>query len=227
MITDICGMYILLVAATTLEIQPTARFLQEAGFRLGAHEAGILITGVGGLATTHSLMRSFAERRPDLVIQAGIAGAFKAIGEVLTVKEEVLDIGVWEDGRFKTLFDLGLAEKDALPFSEGMLVNPHRQWLDLAGFPQVRGYSVNEISTDRRRIDHLQQNVLSAVETMEGGALHYTCLQEQIPFLQLRSVSNLVGERDKTKWDIPTAVRQLNEALTGLLHKLAALKTLE
>jgi futalosine hydrolase len=52
---------------------------------------------------------------------------------------------------------------------------------------------------------------------MEGAALHYVCLQSGVPFLQLRSVSNTVGVRDKTKWDIKLAITRLNETLIPLL----------
>jgi futalosine hydrolase len=31
---------------------------------------------------------------------------------------------------------------------------------------------------------------------MEGAALHFVCLQEDISFIQLRAISNFVGERD-------------------------------
>lgn len=216
-------MHILLAAATTLEIQPTTRFLEKGGFRLGSHKISLLSTGVGALATTHSLMRQTREQRPDLVIQAGIAGCFtrKEPGEVLVIKEELLDLGVWEADGFKNLFDLQLAGRDSLPFSNGLLINPFATLLQLTALEQARGFSVNEITTDPGRIHWLQQNYSPVVESMEGGALHYTCLLEGIPFLQLRSVSNAIGVRDKAKWDIPAAVRRLNEELIHLLSQLA------
>ena len=55
---------------------------------------------------------------------------------------------------------------------------------------------------------------------MEGGPLHYVCLQMGVPFLQLRSVSNTVGVRDKTQWNIPLAIARLNEELIDLFKKL-------
>jgi futalosine hydrolase len=55
---------------------------------------------------------------------------------------------------------------------------------------------------------------------MEGAAFHYVCLLEKIPFLQLRSISNLIGERDKTKWKMEKAIQNLNENLISLLNKL-------
>jgi futalosine hydrolase len=223
MITDICVMHILLVAATTIEIQSTTSWLEGRGFRLAGHEITVLTTGVGSLATLYSLLKQVQVRRPDLVIQAGIAGCFtgKKPGEAVIVKEEMPDLGVWEEGRFRTIFDLGLADAGASPFSGGLLINPYKKLLALSGLRQVRAISVNEITTDAVRIGWYQQNGSPIVESMEGGALHYVCLQENIPFLQIRSVSNEVGVRDKTKWDIPTAVRRLNEKLMGLLERLA------
>ena len=55
-------------------------------------------------------------------------------------------------------------------------------------------------------------------ETMEGAALHYVCLQQNLPFLQIRSISNEVGERDKSKWKIKEAVEDLNSELIKLLN---------
>ncbi len=48
---------------------------------------------------------------------------------------------------------------------------------------------------------------------MEGAAFHYACLQENIPFLQLRSISNYVEVRDKSKWKIQLAIKELNDTL--------------
>jgi futalosine hydrolase len=58
------------------------------------------------------------------------------------------------------------------------------------------------------------------IETMEGAALHYICLQENVPFLQLRSISNYVGERNKEKWKLKEAIDNLNEALVKIVDKL-------
>jgi futalosine hydrolase len=218
-------MTILLAAATTIEIQPTADFLERSGFRLGSHKISVLATGVGSVAATHSLMRQTVAHRPGLVIQAGIAGCFthKKHGDTIVIKEEMLaDLGVWEEPNFKTLFDLGLAGRDVPPFAAGLLVNPYKKLLALSALDQERGITVNEITTDAARIGWLQQNLRPVVESMEGGALHYVCLQENIPFLQIRSVSNDIGVRDKTKWGIGAAIAGLNRELTGLLNKLAS-----
>lgn len=210
-------MYILLVAATTFEIQPTIDALSEGGTNPDVRS---LITGVGAMAAGWSIMRQIDSSRPDLIIQAGIAGCLtgRSPGEVLAVSEDQFaDQGVWEDGRFKSLFDMKLADGDAFPFSGGRLVNPYRELLALIGLHAVGGLTVNEITTNPERVRWYQQNTTAVVESMEGAALHYVCLQAGIPFLQLRSVSNAVGVRDKMKWDIKLAIARLNEALIPLL----------
>jgi len=217
-------MYILLVAATTFEIQPVIDRLNN--LPPPPHEIATLITGVGSIATTYTLMRQIGRKKPDIIIQAGIAGCFthRAPGEVVAIKEESLaDLGVWEDARFKTLFDLNLTPPDMPPFSNGLLINPYKELLALSGLEPVRAITVNEISTDNTRIEWIQQNTAPVVESMEGGGFHYVCLQENIPFLQLRSVSNDIGERDKTKWDIRAAITNLNTRLIDLLDNLVRL----
>jgi futalosine hydrolase len=216
-------MHILLVAATSFEIQPAIDQLKEDPPLIEGHGTEVLITGIGSLPTAYSLMRQIGRQRPDIIIQAGIAGCFipGRTGEVLVIKEEVLgDLGVQEGGQFKTVFDLGLTDLNTPPFSNGLLVNPYQTLLDLPGLEKVRGITINEISTDAARIGWYQQNMAPVVESMEGGALHFTCLKEGIPFLQLRSVSNDIGVRDKSKWDIRTAISRLNLQLVEILKKL-------
>jgi futalosine hydrolase len=210
-------MYILLAAATTFEIQPAIDALSAGGT---GPDVRPLITGVGAMAAAWSIMRQIDSGRPGLIIQAGIAGCLtgQAPGKVFTVGEDQFsDQGVWEEGRFKSLFEMKLADGDAFPFTGGQLVNPFRPLLGLTGLPCVGALTVNEITTNPERIRWYQQNTTAVVESMEGAALHYVCLQSGVPFLQLRSVSNAVGVRDKSKWDIKLAISRLNETLIPLL----------
>jgi len=212
-------MNILLAAATSFEIQPALDFPGTGG----SHRISSVVTGVGSLPASFSLMRQIDRDRPDLIIQAGIAGSLNRTspGQVLCVRDETLaDLGVWEDGQFKSIFDLRLADPNQPPFSEGRLINPYRTLLELTGLEPVSAITVNEISTHPDRIAWYRQRTSAVVESLEGGALHYICLQEQIPFLQIRSVSNDVGIRDKSKWNIPLAIQRLNDRLIALLEEL-------
>lgn len=222
-ITDICNMYLLLTAATAAEIQPGIDFLEKNNFTLQPHDAEVLITGVGAVATTYLLTHSLINHRPDLVIQAGVAGSFRQnnAGEVLTVKQDVFgDTGVWENEQFNNIFDLKLADDNQAPFTNRSLTNPHQKLLQLSRLEQTTAITVNEITTDTKRIEWYKQNLSPVVESMEGAAFHYVCLQENIPFIQVRSVSNYVGERDKKKWGMQEAIHNLNDKIISLLKEL-------
>ena len=209
-------MHILLVAATSFEIQPSI----DAG--ASPHS---LITGIGSTPATWSLMRQIDTRRPDLIIQAGIAGCLtgEKPGTVFAIGEdEFADLGVWENENFQSPFDLGLAEADLAPFSNGKLPNPYRALLALTDLPIANALTVNEITTSPTRIAWYRDNTGAAVESMEGAALHYVCRRENIPFLQLRSVSNAIGVRDKSKWDIRLAIASLNDQLIRIVKMLSS-----
>jgi futalosine hydrolase len=55
---------------------------------------------------------------------------------------------------------------------------------------------------------------------MEGAAFHYVCLLERINFLQLRAISNRVGERDKSKWKLKESIENLNKELLNIIENL-------
>jgi futalosine hydrolase len=181
-----------------------------------------LETGIGMMSSSTELSRYILRQRPSLIIQAGIAGSFSQAhppGSLAIVSEEIQgDLGVEENGQFRDIFDMGLQSPNAFPFQAKALVNPSKTLLATIGLPLVRAITVNEVSTRPQRIEQLQQKYAPMLESMEGAALHFICLMEKIPFLQLRAVSNFVGERDKRKWQIKEAVQKLHTQLNSFLE---------
>ena len=55
---------------------------------------------------------------------------------------------------------------------------------------------------------------------MEGAALHYVCNSFNVSYLQIRSISNYVGERDKNKWKMKLAIENLNKELKKIVAEL-------
>ncbi|MGZ5286464.1 MAG: futalosine hydrolase [Flavisolibacter sp.] len=214
-------MHLLLCAATEFEISPIYKELQKQY----PGKLEVLVTGVGLTAATYSLTRMVCMQRPDMIIQAGVAGTFDPamkLGDVVAVASETIgDLGVEENGGFRSIAKLALADQDQLPWSGGRLINDH-EILDTSGLPQVHAVTVNEISTDQKRILYYHEELEATVESMEGAALHFVALQEQIPFLQLRALSNYVGERNKAEWLLGAAIINLNKKLEELVHKILA-----
>jgi futalosine hydrolase len=216
-------MQLLICAATEMELAT----LQAAMARrtLRPHQSiRFLVTGVGLGPAVYSLTRQLVTIKPDLVLQAGIAGTLDATllpGETVVVQADTIgDAGVEENRLFRNVFDLKLADPDLFPWAGGFLPNPNAQWLALPGLQLVRGITVNEISTHPERIRQYRMQWGAQTESMEGAALHYVCLQEGVPFLQVRSISNAIGERDKKKWKIKEALQNMNAELNVLIDKI-------
>lgn len=185
-------------------------------------------SGVGMLASAVSLTRLVSEEKPDLIIQIGIAGSFKPtipLTKVVLVKEEILgDMGVEEDGKWKDIFDLKLEKSNYHPFEKRRLPNPWLATYNLLKLPEFSSISVNEISTHPQRIALLSKKYAPELESMEGAALHYVCREANIPFIQMRAISNYIGERNKANWKIKEALESLNNTLLKYLDKLYKIK---
>jgi len=203
-----------MVAATEMEINP---FLKQND------KPDILITGLGAPAMIYHLTKKILSKNYDVVIQAGIAGTFNDcfnLEEVVLVKEDTFaDLGMDESGCFNTLFEAGFLNKNDFPFNDGWLVNNH-SFFEKTTLPIAKAITINKITNDNLQIKKIQQKFTAEVESMEGAAFHYVCLQQKIPFLQLRGISNVVGERDKAKWAIKNAVENLNKELLKIIKEL-------
>ena len=214
-------MFLLILSATDFEISETAAWLKNRSVFHNASKPELLISGIGQLQTGYALQKEIQTRRPHLVIQAGIGGSASPedIGKVYAIRSEKLaDLGVMEKTRFTSIFDLGLDQADLFPFLEGKLLNPYRLLLEWTGLPITDGITVNEIKS--ADFSGFQRNDSPVVESMEGAALHYVCLMEKIPFLQIRSVSNVTGDRDKSRWKLKEARESLHKSLVLLFQKL-------
>ena len=204
-------MSVLIISATEMEILP---FLNQYP------EAEVMVTGVGAPIAIYSLAKKLFSRSYDLVIQAGIAGTFDdnlAIGETLIVgKDKFADIGMTEKGKFISVFESGLAEGNEFPFNDEWLTNN----ADLNHYntlKKVKGITLNNVSD---KLLPLNISLENTIETMEGAALHYVCLKEKVSFLQLRSISNKAGDRNKQNWNIKLAIENLNEELILIYKKM-------
>ncbi|MCU0375807.1 MAG: futalosine hydrolase [Chitinophagaceae bacterium] len=197
---------LLLIAATQQEILP---YLQQT------HHHDVLITGVGIASATFRLTRKLAHHHYDLVVQAGIAGAFESsfatAGAVLQINKDAFgDLGSYEQGK---LYDLNQLELSNEPL-----------WLPSAeyetGLPLAKGITVQTLTNNADLLQALQQKWCADTESMEGAAAAYVCHEKKVPFLQIRAVSNTVGDRNKANWQIDLAVNNLNEVLKALIPRL-------
>ena len=209
-------MKITIAAATRFEIE-------EQKLHSIKHNIRFLYTGVGLLSSSVSLTQHVFQEKPDLVIQAGIAGAYykRELGKVVAVKRECVgDMGVYEKGRWYDLFDFGFVQPDEIPYKNRFLPNDEIKKYNVLLLDPVSGVSVNQITTDENMADTFRTLYYGDIETMEGAALHYVCRLFGVSFIQIRGISNYVGERDKKQWKIKEAIENLNEAVGKMLALL-------
>jgi futalosine hydrolase len=206
-----------IVSATTLELQYLSGSIKE--------KHNVLITGVGTAATVYHLVCQLQKTKPSLVVQAGIAGSFDQslpLGEAVVVNaDRFADLGVHENDQWNDVFDMNLTDAGQAPYSNGWLINPHHDLLGAAGLPIVKSISINEITTSTARIRQLLDKYNPSIESMEGAAFHYVCLQQGIPFIQLRTISNYVGERNKEKWALTQAIQNLGQTIQDVISRLS------
>lgn len=206
-------MNILVVAATSFEVQ---------AFAESHPSAEILITGVGIPYSMYSLTEYLQNKKFDVIIQAGVAGAFDRnilLSKVFIVKEDVFaTTGILEKNEFITLSEAKL-KVDSDIFIKDKLINTGKI-LNTISLPFANSITVDTV-TDNKDLNNLFQKKYSAgLESMEGAVLHYVALKKKIPFLQIRSVSNYVGERDKSKWQLQPAIKSLNIELSKIYNYL-------
>jgi futalosine hydrolase len=215
-------MKLVIAAATELELQP---FIHLMGVKNGLSIEG-WITGVGSIATTYFLSENVSNQFQHLIIQVGISGCFSdafGVGTAVVVQDEMInDMGVFENNSYQDLFGLGLLNENTAPFSNGMLHNHHDILIKKTNLPLVRSMSVNEISTNAKKISLFKDVYKADIETMEGSAFHYVCLMRNIPFVQIRGISNVVGERDKSNWKIKEAIESIFPPLQNLISFYSA-----
>ncbi len=203
-------MKILVIAATEMEIAP---FLAQNNL------AEILITGVGAPACMYALTKKLAQQKYNLVIQAGIAGTFKnqySLGKTYAVKSDLFaDLGIEEGNNFYSLFEGGFLNPNVFPYTDGKLINTKENYFELK---TVNAITINTVSDCMVQTELFKKKYDADIESMEGASFHYVCIQENTTFLQIRSISNFVGERLKTNWKMKESIENLNENLVRIVN---------
>ncbi|MBP8538047.1 futalosine hydrolase [Streptomyces sp. MK37H] len=203
----------------------------------------VLAAGVGPAAaaagTAAALTAAAVARTPyDLAVSAGIGGGFSTAGPAATapgaaapattapaaahlgsvvVADAIVaaDLGAETPDGFAAVTDLGFGTVEHLP--PAPLVAAVAEATDA-----VRG-TVLTVSTvtgsAERAAELLRRHPRAVAEAMEGFGVAEAAAAQSVPALEVRTVSNAVGPRDRAAWRIGEAL----EALTGAFATIAPL----
>jgi len=174
------------------------------------------------VATAYVLTKHLQTNKYDFVIQVGVAGSFDRniqLGEVVFITtDQYADLGAEDHDRYLDIFEMGLAEKNKFPFSDGKLVTPLFPVHEHVALQHVNGITVNTVSGNEQTIKRITERYGLCIESMEGAAFHEVCLRENVPFAQVRAISNYVTPRDKSQWKMKEAIINLNNWLADFIN---------
>jgi len=220
-------MKILIVAATWKEIAPIADYLGHTEFSIqidnliseNLPQIDLLVTGLGVPATIYKLAQALQINSYNFIINAGIAGTYDnniPIGSVVTVsRDSFADLGIEMANGFVSLSETGIDETDLISDRNTVFDCPYNN--DLANsfshLKKVIGATVNHAGNYLEQSKYNNQQPAASIETMESAAFFYVCFKKNVPFIALRAISNKVTHRDEAQWNIPLAVRNLNNEL--------------
>ena len=195
-----------------------------------------MVAGIGAVNTAHALTRHLATGpRPSIVIQTGIAGAYVPAGipvgaAVLASEEVYADVGVITPDGWHS------AEEIGIPLVEATSTSPARfnhfpldadlvARASTACGPLVartgRFLTLSQVTGVRALGDALYARFGALCESMEGAAAAHVCALHDVPFLEVRGISNLVEDRDRSTWRIKEAADGRPGGRPRLLETLA------
>ncbi|MGZ4034975.1 MAG: futalosine hydrolase [Bacteroidia bacterium] len=215
-------MKILIVSATKFEIDPLLKKMEivhGADSRLFSCkykklEIDFLITGVGMVATAYYSGKAINDSY-DAAFNLGICGSFNSnleIGTVVNIYEDCFsELGAEDGDEFLSLEDLKLDGVTKIKNNYGTIS------IEIEKLPKVNGITVNTTHGNEKTIEKIAMKFHPIIESMEGAAFMLVCENEKIPYAQIRAVSNFVERRNKDRWNIPLAIKNLNDTFIKIL----------
>lgn len=232
---------------------PDESAVTPCGHRVPCSVAVVLaIGGCDKANTAHMLTCLFEAMRPgpSLVVQVGIAGAFRAPGApagsaapgavlhigdlVLATQEAYSDTGSSSPEGWLSATDLGLpiaqvagVELGGVFSVDPSLVEAARaavatiEWPGSLTMVHAGPCVTSSQATGRQaEADALYLRWGALAESMEGAAAAHICALYGVPFLEIRGISNLVGDRDRGAWQVERAVAVAGEAALAVVASL-------
>ncbi len=180
--------------------------------------------------TVYHMTKILAGAKFDLILNIGICGSYLAnlkIGDTVHIEEEVFsELGATNgDGNFLDLEALGFTHFSARGKPHfNVLRNPHAaSEFFTGGLHEIfsgKSLTVHNVHGDAAGIERMKRDFAPDFENMEGGAVAYVCLNEELPYFEFRAISNYVEPRNKDHWNIPLACERIQQFALKLIQQV-------
>jgi futalosine hydrolase len=185
----------------------------------------VVAGGVGPVAAAITTTKIVMAQHYDLVISAGIGGGFQNRAEVgsIVVATEIIaaDLGAESSDGFSSIEQLGFGIS-RIPV-DNELAKKVAKALDQANLSTYTGpvLTLSTVTGTSEKAEELAARIPGAtVEAMEGFGVALAAKEMGIPTLEIRTISNPVGPRNKASWKIKEALIALEKASSVLTEVL-------
>ena len=202
--------------------------------------------GIGQVNTAAALTRALAHHDPAVILQFGVGGAYVRsgleVGDLAIATEECYgDTGVLTPDGWLDLKEMGFPVLSAQSDARGNTLREplfNRIPLDAARGEDTRRclksglkgngtrkiaagtfITVQQCSGVQSVGDTLADRYEGICENMEGAAAAHVSVANDIPFVEIRGISNKVVDRDLSAWDLPLAARRCQEAVELIVEQ--------
>ncbi len=224
------GKQVLVVGATRMELEGLIKSMggvlkptkTETEMEWNGVRVTFLCAGIGMVNTAFHLGRLLGERRFDWAIQVGIGGSFPGgpeVGTVVEIENECYaDLGAESPSGFLSLEKLGFPN---FSYKGEVIYNSFSNpYAGKSGLPLCKGITVNRVHGLSESIVKAEQLWKPEVESMEGAAFMQVCLMEDLPFSEIRGISNRVETRNRFVWKIAEGLKAVQTTALKFLEQI-------
>ena len=197
-----------------------------------------LISGIGKTNASRGTTFLIEKFSPGIIIHIGVGGAYPLsglrAGDIAVAEKEIYgDEGVLLKDGFHTAEMIGIPLLVKTPkkyFNEfpqnkkllKMAVRISRVTFHASNITVRSGpfLTLSTCTGTVRRAREIEKTFHAICENMEGAAVAHVCMSCGIPMVEIRGISNIVGERNKKKWNINLAAENCQRVVLELLKEI-------
>ncbi len=202
--------------------------------KLADRDVLLCVGGMGKANAAHAATLLLTHFSPEALFIFGVGGSYPSsgakVGDLALAQEEIAgDEGVLTVDGFKDTEYIGIpllktatstiyttypAPERLLQRSRITLASIHEGAVHVGPF-----VTLSTCTGTTARARELEDRYHGLCENMEGAAAAQVALCHDVPWLEVRGISNLVEDRDLRKWNIPTAVETAQKAVMHILRE--------
>lgn len=203
--------------------------------RIAGHDVRLTHSGIGKASAAATAVALLSHSAPEALWLFGCGGAYPGsgltLGDLALASTEIFgDEGVATATGFTDLVEMKLPMRQASePFFNNWPVDrklhdwahPHLEELARKTGTALHSGPFVTVSTctgTAQKATELETRTGGICENMEGAAVALACRQLAVPLLEVRGISNMVEDRDTSRWDLPLGMTSAQHAIMALLQ---------